>query len=160
VIEEEVEEETEPPILQALPPNQLMPEAVSDVSVESTIVEDVNMEDISLPSITSKIIAGATKRGKDQLVDNHGFRYNLKRKLKNSVHWQCTNRPVGRPCKAIVIEHPGLNFQEAGQGHNHEANVGTAAAVQAAKEIKELAVRDLFKPAAVIVNEVTIYNSF
>ena len=71
----------------------------------------------------------------------------------NVVYWQCLVRPKGNPCKALVMERSG-GFQSNSTCHNHQPAAGAATAAENMVAVKAEAIRDLFKPAPAIVNEV------
>lgn len=50
----------------------------------------------------------------------------------------------------------GDGFQQGKQGHNHPPEVGVANAARIMASVKEKAVNDQFKPALVIINEVSL----
>ena len=54
-----------------------------------------------------------------------------------------------------MVQH-GDTFQPSLRSHNHPAQVGAAFAAIVSAKVKAKAVQDLFKPAPVIVDEVSI----
>ena len=67
-----------------------------------------------------------TKRGGAILVDSLGFTYDVCRKTKDVIYWQCTVRPEENSCKASVTERDGT-FQPGQHLHNHTAKGKTKA---------------------------------
>ena len=104
--------------------------------------------------ITYQLVEAGTQRAKTKLVDSDGYSYNVKLRRANATYWQCTVRPKGNQCKAIVVQR-GDDFQQGTQGHNHQATVGTAAAAKIMASVKEKAAADPFKPTSAIVNKVS-----
>ena len=52
-------------------------------------------EDYSSLHVTYEVVQGGTKRGKDKLVDSHGFSYTQKRsKATYEVDWACSANKV------------------------------------------------------------------
>ncbi|KAK3875764.1 hypothetical protein Pcinc_019403 [Petrolisthes cinctipes] len=54
--------------------------------------------------ITFQLSEKGTQRGRDKLVDSHGYTYNKKMQRSNVTYWQCTVRPKRNPCKALVTQ--------------------------------------------------------
>lgn len=103
--------------------------------------------------VTYKIVEQGSKRGKVKLIDSNGYTHNIKSRGVNVVYWQCSVRPKVNPCKALVIERGG-SFQSNSTSHNHQPAVGAATASEIMVAVKAEAMKDLFKPAPAIVNEV------
>ena len=103
--------------------------------------------------ITYQEIKGGTEHEKTKLAKRDGYSYNIKLKRARVTYWQCTVRPRGNPCKAMVVQ-PGSEYQQSNQIHNHQPTIGTATAAKVMASVKQRAVEDLFKPASAIVNEV------
>lgn len=106
--------------------------------------------------ITYEKIEKGTKRGGTKLVDNLGFQYNVKRKYKTTVHWQCSVRPQVNPCKAVVLEQVLEGQYVRKSIHNHQTEVGAGLAAKIITAVKEEAKSNVFKPASTIVREVNI----
>lgn len=104
-------------------------------------------------TVTYKIVEQGSKRGKVKLIASNGYTYNIKSRGVNVVYWQCSVRPKVNPCKALVIERSGT-FQSNSTSHNHQPATGAATAAEIMVEVKAEAMKDLFKPAPAIVNEV------
>lgn len=109
-------------------------------------------------AITFQLVDAGTQRAKTKLVHSDGYSYNVKLRRANAIYWQCTVRPKGNQCKAIVIKR-GNDLQQGSQSHNHQPTTGAAAASKIMASVKEKAVADPFKPASAIVNEVSQYLS-
>ena len=90
-----------------------------------------------------------------KLIASDGYSYNIKRKLPNSTHWQCTSRPKTNPCRATVKEKDNV-FEPGPTAHNHPPKIGSVVATKISFKVKEKAMEDLFKPAAAIVDEVLL----
>ena len=61
---------------------------------ESSIAEPPPAdEELSSFSLEFEIVEDSTKRGRNKLVDNRGFTYNVKRRRGDKTDWQCTVRP-------------------------------------------------------------------
>ena len=103
--------------------------------------------------VTYKIVEQGSKRGKVKLIDSNGYTYNIKSRGVNVVYWQCSVRPKVNPCKALVIER-GSSFQSNSTSHNHQPAAGAATAAEIMVTVKAEAMKDLFKPAPAIINEV------
>ena len=100
-----------------------------------------------------------SKRGKVKLIDSNGYTYNIKSRGVNVVYWQCSVRPKENPCKALVMERSG-GFQSNSTCHNHQPAAGAATAAEIMVAVKAEAMRDVFKPAPAIVNEVILVKYF
>lgn len=109
-------------------------------------------------AITFQLVDAGTQRAKTKLVHSDGYSYNVKLRRANAIYWQCTVRPKGNQCKAIVIKR-GNDLQQGSQSHNHQPTTGASAASKIMASVKEKAVADPFKPASAIVNEVSQYLS-
>ncbi|XP_063052457.1 uncharacterized protein LOC134447099 [Engraulis encrasicolus] len=105
---------------------------------------------------TYEIVEAGTKRGRPQLVDNLGYCFSVRHIAPSgAVTWRCTVRPVGAPCKAIVVQRHGV-FKAGGYQHNHGPNLGAATAAKVVARVKREALSDLSKPASAIVKEVLL----
>ena len=60
--------------------------------------------------VTYQEIEGGTERAKTKLVDSDGYSYNIKLKRARVTYWQCTVRPKGNACKAMVVQR-GSEYQ-------------------------------------------------
>ena len=89
------------------------------------------------------------------------YTYNVQLHRANATYWQCTVRPKGNRCRAIVIQR-GHEFQQGKQNHNHPLAAGAATAARVMASVKEKAVDDQFKSASAIINEVSLkkYSCF
>ncbi|XP_067024035.1 uncharacterized protein [Acropora muricata] len=105
--------------------------------------------------VTYQLVEGGTKRAKTKLADSDGYTYNVQLRRANVTYWQCTVRPKGNHCRAIVIQR-GNEFQQGKQNHNHPPAAGAATAATVMASVKGRAVEDQFKPASAIVNEVLL----
>ena len=114
--------------------------------------EDVSMAVLGRTKF--KLVEDSTKRRRVKLVDSRGYTFNVKRRRVTATDWQCTSCPASNPCRATVVQR-GDTFQPSLRSHNHPAQVGAALAAIVSAKVKAKAVRDLFKPAPVIVDEVS-----
>ena len=133
------------------------PEVGSRLEEESTISDPSVADEEENPrpyELQYHLVENGTKRGGKKLVDTDGYTYNVKRQSANATDWQCTVRPKGNHCKATVVQKSNGVFQAGNQGHNHQADVGSATAATITASVKDKALADLFKPAPAIVNEV------
>ncbi|RMX46525.1 hypothetical protein pdam_00018715 [Pocillopora damicornis] len=73
--------------------------------------------------ITYYLVDSGTKRGRNKLIDNLGFTYNISKKRPYATYWQCTVCPQGNQCKATVTERDG-QFTVGKTAHNHAVQVG------------------------------------
>lgn len=138
-------------------PNQPeLHEQSEDVSMEESLEEPAILEqpETQCPA-QFKLVEDSTKRGRVKLVDSRGYTFNVKRRRVTATDWQCTSRPASNPCRATVVQR-GDTFQPSLRSYNHPAQVGAALAAIVSAKVKAKAVRDLFKPAPVIVDEVSI----
>lgn len=98
-------------------------------------------------------IVDSTQRGKELLVDSLGYRYGVQRRFKTTTHWQCTVRPKGNACRAKVIQ-SASGFSYSNADHNHQNTPGAALVATIKRKIKDASLKDVFKPASSIVEEV------
>ncbi|KAK3719185.1 hypothetical protein QZH41_020418 [Actinostola sp. cb2023] len=140
--------------------NDLSLQQPIDIPVELC---EVSLEDESpkeLPSdtrsfeINFELIDDSSKRGKQKLIDNSGFSYNIKYKGKKSTEWQCTKRPKLNPCRATVKDMYDGTYTIGNISHNHAPETGAAQVAKITTAAKKQAVDNLFKPAAQIVDEI------
>ncbi|KAM4592752.1 uncharacterized protein PAE49_003226 isoform 3-T3 [Odontesthes bonariensis] len=123
-------------------------------SLQETVVEDTVLDDHPVAP-TYEVVECGTKRGRPQLIDNSGYRFGVHHTRSSSVTWRCTARPNGAACRAKVLQRDGV-FEAGQYPHNHGPNPGAATAAKVAARVKAEATRDLFKSAAVIVQEVLL----
>ncbi|KAL9977842.1 hypothetical protein ACROYT_G015294 [Oculina patagonica] len=66
---------------------------------EPSIVEPPATEDkpAAALQLDFQIVKDSTKRGKNKLVDNRGYTYNIERCCRDNSDWQCTVRPKVNP---------------------------------------------------------------
>ena len=124
---------------------------------ESTLdphVHDQTMDDVRHP-VTYQLIEAGTKRARTKLADSDGYTYNVQLRRVSVTYWQCTVRPKGNHCKAIVIQRRD-EFKQGKQVHNHPPALGAATAARIMATVKEKAVEDQLKPASAIVDEVNL----
>ena len=73
---------------------------LQESSVDEPQIRDV--EQTFHDNITYTVVDGATKRGKEILINSQGYRYNIKRRRLNVTDWQCSVYPKDNPCRATV----------------------------------------------------------
>ncbi|MPC35670.1 hypothetical protein E2C01_029100 [Portunus trituberculatus] len=125
--------------------------------LESSI-EDPSIQDTEPQAegeVAFQIIEKGTKRGKDKLIDNLGYTYNKKMQRSHVTYWQCTVHPKHNPCQIVITQRNG-DFVKNKLIHNHLSPIGSAIATRVSLEVKELAVKDLFKSASAIVDDVLL----
>ena len=123
-------------------------------SIPQPRIHDHTTEDTP-HEVTYQLVEGGTKRAKTKLADSDGYTYNVQLRRASATYWQCTVRPKGNRCRAIVIQR-GNEFQQGKQNHNHPPAAGAATAARVMASVKERAGEDQFKPASAIVNEVSL----
>ena len=123
-------------------------------SIPDPRIHDQTVEDVRNP-VTYQLIEAGSKRARTKLADSDGYTYNVQVRRANVTYWQCTVRPTGSRCKAIVIQRGG-GFQQGKHDHTHPPALGAATAARIMASVKEKAIEDQFKPASVIVDEVSL----
>ena len=129
-----------------------MEESIADPHIHQQTEEGAPHE------VTYQLVEAGTKRARTKLADSDGYTYNVQLRRANATYWQCTVRPTGRHCKAIVIQR-GDGFQTGKYDHNHPPSLGAATAARIMAAVKEKAVEDQFRPASAIVDEVSLFLS-
>lgn len=123
---------------------------------ESSILEPLpELCDFIDQPITYYLVDSGTKRGRNKLIDNLRFTYNISRKRPYATYWQCTVCPRGNQCKATVTERDG-QFTVGKTTHNHAVQVGALTSAEIVSEVKEKAMKDKYRPASAIVDEVCV----
>ena len=125
------------------------------LAVEESSLADVtpHPEGHSTFEVTYKIVKGGTKRGRDKLIDSHGFSYNQRRrKSEYQVDWECTVRSKHTRCHASVRQR-GHYFTRGKHQHCHQPDKGALIKTKVSTEAKKLAVADVFKPAGLIIQD-------
>ena len=102
----------------------------------------------SAGSTTFEIVDKASQRGRDQLIDSHGFVYSKEGKKV----WRCTKRWGSTKCKGTVHQ-IGDNFTIK-SWHSHDPKANQIKAKKMNVKIKEACASDHFKGAPIIVDEV------
>ena len=125
-------------------------------SDESSLDDPSIHEQSSNFSLTYEIVELSTKRGRQKLIDSRGYTYNVQRRRGVTTDWQCTVRGKVNPCRARITQRGVANFEPGQHSHNHPAEVGAAMVARITARVKVKAVEDVFKPAAAIVDEVTM----
>ena len=85
------------PAFKMLPPDGL------EGSLPSTM-EQRYLHHHDTSDVTYKIVTGATKRGKDLLVDSLGYKYVLVKDTNVGANWRCSVRTKTILCKATVVQ--------------------------------------------------------
>ena len=104
---------------------------------------------------TYQIVEAGSRRGHQQLIDNLGYTFGVLRRSPSAVTWRCTLRPKGAACRAQVVQRDGV-FERGIHPHNHGPICGAAIAAKVAAQVRTEAMRDVFKSAAVVVQEVLL----
>ena len=128
-----------------------LPELVEESSLEDPTPCQPDADTVN--SLQFEIVMDGTKRRRGMLVDSLGYRYNIKRRGKTTIDWQCTTRPKGNECRASVKQ-DGEDFQPGLSSHNHPADTGALLATKIRTNVKRKAEEQLFRPAQAIVQEV------
>ncbi|KAJ8037002.1 hypothetical protein HOLleu_17701 [Holothuria leucospilota] len=124
---------------------------------ESSLAEEaVNPQPRTTSTVTYEVVASGTKRGRELLVDNRGYTFNVKRRRTNATDWQCTVRQKNSRCPATVVQRQRSEFTAGHQRHSHPAHPGSATVTKVRASVKERAKEHLFKSSAAIVNEVLL----
>ena len=113
-------------------------------------MEESSLEDPTIASdapgptnapVTYQIVEDGTKRRCAKLIDSLGYCYNVKESEEATTYWQCTVRPQGNYCKAMIKQTAG----EFTKGRcNHQPETGALVAVQIATSVKKKAMDNLF----------------
>lgn len=74
---------------------------------------------------------------------------------KNVIYWQCTKRGKNSSCTATVSQRGGTFIPGSSQ-HNHLPTAGLEEGLTIRKAVRETAKEDMFKPAAVIVENIIL----
>lgn len=103
---------------------------------ESSIVHD--NPDVSTTTddspTTYDIVVGGTAKGKDMLLDSHGYAYNVKVTRDNSRTWWCSVRNKRARCPATVLEKRG-GFVRGTHDHIHPADPGRKHTVKMSRKV-------------------------
>lgn len=107
-----------------------------------------------------EIVEGASIRAKNQLIDGLGNRYGLKKSVstKDGVFtWLCTRRgrKNGVSCAAYVKQ-LGDVFTEGATAHCHEPNPELNLKVPLVKQIKDVALKNLFESANALAEDLIV----
>lgn len=107
-----------------------------------------------------EIIAGATKRGKEQLTNNYGYTYTFQSSSKDgqSRYWMCTRR-ASHKCKARVIQR-GEEFTPAPTEHVCEAQAGAVMIAKVKATTNREALKRPHESAQAIANEVKFLEQY
>ncbi|EFX71052.1 hypothetical protein DAPPUDRAFT_112140 [Daphnia pulex] len=107
-----------------------------------------------------EIVEGASIRAKNQLLDGLGNRYGLKKSVptKDGVFtWLCTRR--GRKNEvscAAYVKQLGDVFTEGATAHCHEPNPELNLKVPLVKQIKDVALKNLFESANALAEDLIV----
>lgn len=129
-----------------------MEESIVGPHIRHQTEEDVPHE------VTYQLVEAGTKRARTKFADSNGYTYNVQLGRANATYWQCTVRPTGRHCKAIVIQR-GDGFQHGQYDQNHLPALGATMAVRIMASVKEKAVDDQFRLTSVIVDKLSLFLS-
>ena len=107
-----------------------------------------------------EIVEGASIRAKNQLLDGLGNRYGLKKSVPNKdgvFTWLCTRR--GRKNEAscaAYVKQIGEVFTEGPTGHCHEPNPELNLKVPLVKQMKDVALKNLFESANALAEDLLV----
>eukprot|EP00794_Sanderia_malayensis_P015371 gene15371-biopygen12796 len=135
---------------------------IQEVSLEDALPSEIQLEPVD-PStnqeVTCEVIPGATKQGRNRLVDDDGYTYVLRRVWPSGkIAWRCSVRSKSLSCNAS-IQQDGQTFRRGHQPHCHLGKPGIALTSKMYVDIKRKATDDVFKSASNIVENVIRENS-
>ena len=125
-------------------------------SLELVMPMEVTLDEGTATGITWEIVAGATKRGQDQLVNSNGYTFTYQKSSKNgeSRYWLCTKRAAA-DCKARVIQR-GANFTPGSADHTCQADAGAALIAKVKATANREAVAHPHESALKLVRKVNV----
>ena len=85
--------------------DELTPTTLHEGMLQESSIDEPQIRDVEPTfhdNITYTVVDGATKRGKEMLIDSQEYRYNIKRRCLNVTDWQCSVGPKDNPCRATV----------------------------------------------------------
>ena len=125
-----------------------LPETLDEPSLEEPSIRETEP---AAHEVTYEIVEEGSRQQHRKLINSWEHSYNINRRKKTAVIWQCTVRK-GHYCKATVKEVDGA-FHKT-QVHDHQPAVGAATVAKVVSAVKRKALEDIFKPASAIVQEV------
>ncbi|XP_035690632.1 uncharacterized protein LOC118425699 [Branchiostoma floridae] len=130
-------------------PNRNVEDAVGDISVEDNLPEDEGGE------VTFELIDAGTKKARSMLADSNGYSYTHKETRPYAIYWTCSRRKTGDKCPATVIERAGV-YRRGNNRHHHPPEMHAATNLRIKAKVRKMAVRNLFRSANSIVEEVVM----
>ncbi|KAK2567851.1 hypothetical protein P5673_007735 [Acropora cervicornis] len=127
-----------------------LPETLDEPSLEEPSIRETEP---AAHEVTYEIVEEGSRQQHRKLINSWEHSYNINRRKKTAVIWQCTVRK-GHYCKATVKEVDGA-FHKT-QVHDHQPAVGAATVAKVVSAVKRKALEDIFKPASAIVQEVLL----
>ena len=107
-----------------------LPEILDEPSLEEPSIRETEP---AAHEVTYEIVEKGSRQQHRKLIDSRGYSYNVKRRTKTAVIWQCSVRK-GHYCKATVKEVDGA-FHET-QVHDHQPAVSAAMAAKVVSAVK------------------------
>ena len=131
--------------------------AIHEELDESTIVDaqpqDLSDDDdLTAPPVTFQIVDNISQRGKPKLTDSNGYTYVLKYKGKRVTSWRCSVHSRNNMCP-VNVRQIGDNFILE-NAHTHAVSIGGASKLAIRREVKEVAVGNVFRSASSIVDDI------
>eukprot|EP00794_Sanderia_malayensis_P017333 gene17332-biopygen14905 len=130
---------------------------IQEVSLEDPLPSEIQLEPVDSSinhEVTCEVVPGATKQGKNRLVDDDGYTYVLRRVWPSGkIAWRCSVRSKSLSCNAS-IQQDGQTFRRGYQPHCHLGKPGIALTSKMYVDIKRKATDDVFKSASNIVENV------
>jgi len=96
----------------------------------------------------------ASQKGHDTLTEREGHVYAVSRRRKDTTYWRCSVCNRHRTCLATVTQYENGEFCRGRHPHNHPPAVGVGVAKAVLHNAKVSASRDVFQPAAEVVDKV------
>lgn len=129
--------------------------ATQEDSLEDPLPTEVVIDPVGArKELHCEIIIGATRQGKERLVDSDGYSYVMRRAWASGKKaWRCSVRSKALSCGASM-QQDGQTFRRGPQAHCHPAKPGIGTATKITAAIKEKAAANVFKSASNIVESV------
>ena len=103
--------------------------------------------------MTYEVVTGGTKRGKDLLVDSHGYIYNQRKaKYEYRLDWECTVRSKHTRCYANVKQF-GQTFTRGKKEHCHPPVKGALTKAKISSAAKRVGAKEVFTSAGNIIQD-------
>lgn len=112
-------------------------------------------EDVE-PEPDYQVIEEGTKRGRPLLVDAKGYTYTQYRTSKSTLSWRCTIRNDKMYCPATVIQRGEDVYERGASLHCHGVDPSAASSARIKREVKQEAMKDIFKSATTIAERAIV----